>query len=365
MDEIFNLPRQIGQSYINDCEYRVLSNPDNPGQSAGLCKLVSLESGIRTGVTAVDCAKCKRHNVINNNLIRSKVRSLLNNQLQLLELGFYINQPLERIEDLYRRCYKHFVEPINRHSLASQFSRAVANKLLDDKWASDFLIKEMPELLNVNLPIDDVVKESKEVTMTVPPAALENRYMDVDFGCCGGRNIFKLLGNERLTLTSPDGGAFSIDIKRISGLSKVTNSNVTNSNTMIKLHDGGVLFCRESQNDIAVILKDLANASDNDAGLTSKLLNAGRSLFDVARSLYGKSVDKELYESRKLACESCPAVDSYDKMKLFRKVGDHFSCGRPFWKKPLRDRSIDGCGCILDIKWAGENQSCPLKEPRW
>jgi hypothetical protein len=364
MDEVFSLPRPIGQSYINDCEYRVLSNPDNPGQSAGICKLVSLESGIRTGITAVDCAKCKRSNAINKDLIRSKVRSLLNHQLHLLDLGFYTNQPLERVEDLYRRCYKHFVFPIDRQSLATQFSRAVADKLLDDKWANDFLIKEMPELLMINSPAN-VVETPKEVVMSVPPAAYESRAMDVDFGCCGGRSIFKLLGNERLTLTSPDGGAFSIDIKRISGLSKVTNSNVTNSNTMIKLYDGGVLFCRESQDDIAIILKDLANASDNDAGLTSKLLNAGRSLFDVARSLYGKSVDKELYESRKLACESCPGVDSYDKLKLFRKVGNHFSCGRPFWKKPLRDRSIDGCGCILDIKWAGENQSCPLKNPKW
>lgn len=364
MDEVFKLPKPVEACFNTDCEYRVLSNPSNPGQSAGLCKIISLESGIRTGITAVDCARCRQTGEINKPLLFSKVRTLLRTQLNHLDLGFYKSHPIERTEELYRKCYKYFVDLKDQRYLASQFTLAISNGLLDSVWADGFIKTDMPDLLKVHSP-DPVKPVNKEITVTVPHALLKPSPFDVNFGCCGGKSLFKLLGSERLTLTSPDGGAFSIDVKRIAGLQSLESSNIPTAKSQLQLHDGGSLFCMESTEDIAVIMKNLANASDYDTGLTSKLLNAGRSVVDVAASLYGKSVAQDVIDSRRSACESCPAVDSYDKLKLYRSIGKYHSCGRPFWKKPLRDRSVDGCGCILEIKWAGENQSCPLKEPRW
>lgn len=89
------------------------------------------------------------------------------------------------------------------------------------------------------------------------------------------------------------------------------------------------------------------------------------SLRDMAAYITGEKTTEEEFEKRKSACESCPAKDSAGRL-LFREFRTTwFSCGALRTENTLRDSSKDGCGCVLNVKWASKPQKCPLKEPRW
>lgn len=89
------------------------------------------------------------------------------------------------------------------------------------------------------------------------------------------------------------------------------------------------------------------------------------SLRDMAAYVVGESTSEEEFAKRKSACETCPAKDSSGR-PLYREFRTTwFSCGALRHQDPLRDSSKDGCGCVLNIKWASKPQTCPLKEPRW
>lgn len=365
-DEVFDIPDPPDGGFINDCEYRVLLRPDTPAMSGAICKLISLQANIRTGVTGFDCAKCKLSGQIDDMLIRSKVTALLKNQFSMFNLGFYADLPVEKTKELFRRAYKHFITPSDRQFLMHQFTAAVATKRICPKWGEEFLRTEMPDLLSPIQPQD----VAEVLPLSVTPAKQENRAMDVNFGCCGGRDIFRLLRREVVTLTGPTGEPVKVQIANIASLRPVPNSNVQGAKTVIRYHDESLLLVKEDESEFATALKDLANASSledpTDESFTAKMLNAGKSLVDVIKALYGTPVSDEEYASRKKQCEACTAVDNKGE-KLFRpgKKGGWFSCGAPFLQKPFRDKAKDGCGCWLQIKWGGKDQHCPLKPPRW
>jgi hypothetical protein len=83
----------------------------------------------------------------------------------------------------------------------------------------------------------------------------------------------------------------------------------------------------------------------------------GTGFMTVAKFLVGPKVDAAVYESRKAACQGCPL--------LKEMATGIFSCGDFFLRKPARDQATEGCGCLLNAKWAGKSQKCPLAEPRW
>lgn len=88
-------------------------------------------------------------------------------------------------------------------------------------------------------------------------------------------------------------------------------------------------------------------------------------LADMAAYVTGEKTTEEEFAKRKSACESCPAKDSAGRL-LFREFRTTwFSCGALRTQNMLRDSKKEGCGCVLNIKWASKPQTCPLQEPRW
>lgn len=80
----------------------------------------------------------------------------------------------------------------------------------------------------------------------------------------------------------------------------------------------------------------------------------------VGEMAVGIKATEEEHDKRKSACESCQAIDSTG-LNMYRehKEGSH-SCGEPRIDHILRDDSVDGCGCWLELKWWGKNEKCPL-----
>jgi hypothetical protein len=83
----------------------------------------------------------------------------------------------------------------------------------------------------------------------------------------------------------------------------------------------------------------------------------GTGFMTVAKFIVGPKADAAVYESRKAACKGCPL--------LKEMATGIFSCGDFFLRTPVRDPATEGCGCLLNAKWAGKSQKCPLAEPRW
>jgi hypothetical protein len=85
----------------------------------------------------------------------------------------------------------------------------------------------------------------------------------------------------------------------------------------------------------------------------------------VAEIAVGLRASEETQAQRKTICESCLATDS-SGARLYREAfpGQH-SCGKPWNDQVVRDPSVDGCGCFLEMKWIGKNERCPLPEPKW
>jgi hypothetical protein len=358
-DEVFDLPNPPEEKFIQDCVYRVLSRP-SAARSAAICKLISMEANFKLGIMPAQCAQCRFTGEVNPEYIRRKVVSLLKSQMKNIQLGFY--QDREEIKAVFRRGYKHMRDGKNLQFLLHQLMGAMHNNRLTEDEVNA-LVREMPDIMKppeqqkIEAPVIDVL-----------PAKQEDRALDVDFGCCGGRDIFHMLGDEELTLTSPSGHPFTIRLGDVGGVQGLPKSNMPNTNTLFRLKNGTIMIAAETADEVARMTKDLANAATEGgkASLTEKLMNAGKSVLDVARSLYGEQVCQEEYGKRKAACEQCQAKDANGE-RLFRpgKKPGWYSCGVPWYRKPMRDPAADGCGCWLHVKWAGKNQKCPLSNPRW
>lgn len=95
--------------------------------------------------------------------------------------------------------------------------------------------------------------------------------------------------------------------------------------------------------------------------LLQKLVFLGEAAVDLAKYVVGERAEEELVYRRQSLCMLCTDVDSEGR-RLFRTwsgEGKANTCGvfRP--KKLLRDPAVDGCGCLLQLKWKGKDQKCP------
>jgi hypothetical protein len=105
------------------------------------------------------------------------------------------------------------------------------------------------------------------------------------------------------------------------------------------------------------------------AGLWDQVLDFAKTGINLTSFLAEMAVDMKVtadeYERRKSICERCTACNPQGEL-LYRELKDGVhSCGVERPKKLLRISSIDGCGCYLELKWWGNNEKCPLQEPKW
>jgi hypothetical protein len=89
-----------------------------------------------------------------------------------------------------------------------------------------------------------------------------------------------------------------------------------------------------------------------------ELKDLSGSVSDIAKFIMEPRADHAEYLKRKNVCMKCIAADS-SGFRLFRKLNEnYYTCGDLRTQKVLRDSKVDGCGCILNIKWAGSSQKC-------
>lgn len=89
-----------------------------------------------------------------------------------------------------------------------------------------------------------------------------------------------------------------------------------------------------------------------------QLKDLNGSISDVIKFISEPRVDDLKYLERKGICMKCSAADHIGA-RLFRKINDkYYTCGALRTENILRDSKIDGCGCILNIKWVGKSQKC-------
>jgi hypothetical protein len=96
--------------------------------------------------------------------------------------------------------------------------------------------------------------------------------------------------------------------------------------------------------------------------------NVVTSLVNVAEAKLGARASTTMIARREEICRTCFEVDSKGQ-RLFRFYSvDKVSCGKPMdptaaGAQVLRDPVADGCGCWLQDKWVGRDQTCP--RGRW
>jgi hypothetical protein len=82
------------------------------------------------------------------------------------------------------------------------------------------------------------------------------------------------------------------------------------------------------------------------------------SLNDIVKFVAETKTPPVDYLKRKKICRKCIIVDSKGE-RLFRKLSEnYYTCGEIRTQNPLRDSGKEGCGCILNLKWAGNSQKC-------
>lgn len=75
----------------------------------------------------------------------------------------------------------------------------------------------------------------------------------------------------------------------------------------------------------------------------------GRSFASVTRAMAGSP--HPLWPARALVCQTCHL--------LVTRNGTQY-CGRPFLHLPVRDQTIEGCGCPILEKAKSREEHCPL-----
>lgn len=105
------------------------------------------------------------------------------------------------------------------------------------------------------------------------------------------------------------------------------------------------------------------------ASFINKMISVGHGAFSVAKfaaqMTVGQKATEEQQATRKTACEGCTAVDSKGD-RIYREISPGvFSCGQSAKEKLFRDKTVDGCGCWLNLKWIAKDEKCPLNPPRW
>ena len=100
--------------------------------------------------------------------------------------------------------------------------------------------------------------------------------------------------------------------------------------------------------------------------LFTKIMDFEATVADLGKFIADMALDKKasqgLVEQRKMACETCQEIDSKGA-RLYRPWKDIHTCGLIRLRKFLRDSRVDGCGCMLELKWHGVDQTCP--KGRW
>jgi nicotinamide riboside kinase len=132
-----------------------------------------------------------------------------------------------------------------------------------------------------------------------------------------------------------------------------------------------LIICKDTDDTITQISKYLESGKyephiynrSECAGCAAKLWDQIKdlsgSLRDIARYVVDDKASPQEYERRRQICQSCQQVNTEGE-RMFRQVtGGYYSCGVLRFDNILRDSKRDGCGCILNIKWAGQTQKCP------
>jgi hypothetical protein len=82
------------------------------------------------------------------------------------------------------------------------------------------------------------------------------------------------------------------------------------------------------------------------------------SLNDIVKFVAETKTSPVNYLKRKKICRECTAIDSKG-IRLFRKLNEkYYTCGEIRTQNILRNSEKEGCGCILNLKWAGNSQKC-------
>jgi hypothetical protein len=102
-----------------------------------------------------------------------------------------------------------------------------------------------------------------------------------------------------------------------------------------------------------------ADCTDCISNIWENIKDLGGSLKDIVKFVVEEKADQQEWERRKQICMSCQYKNSNGE-RLIRSIqGGYYSCGLFRLREILRDSKAEGCGCILNIKWAGKNQKCP------
>lgn len=114
------------------------------------------------------------------------------------------------------------------------------------------------------------------------------------------------------------------------------------------------------------IERDCAGCGNQQGGgifaTVQAMVNAAVS---ATKAIAGKKAEQEEFERRKAICQECDLKDG-DGERLYRNVspmrpfGATPHCGAPFVQMPVRDETVDGCGCMLEAKWAAAKEHCPV-----
>jgi hypothetical protein len=89
-----------------------------------------------------------------------------------------------------------------------------------------------------------------------------------------------------------------------------------------------------------------------------QIKDLGGTIVDLLKFVMEPRSNDVDYLKRQEICQKCQAVDSKGE-RLFRNLNEkYFTCGEFRSDNILRDSHKDGCGCILNMKWLGRNQTC-------
>ena len=79
---------------------------------------------------------------------------------------------------------------------------------------------------------------------------------------------------------------------------------------------------------------------------------------DIAQCLTGKHTNEAILKHRLEQCKECKRVDSKGQLLYRTFMEKYHTCGEFRLTNPLRDVKKNGCGCVLEVKAAGNKQRC-------
>ena len=319
-----------------DCVHRTFNKE---GSSIVICKYLSNETGEKIGTSLDHCNKCQLSGEINKNLLESEIIRVLTLKLNYFIIGHYqeSNQG-----SFLMRCYKHLNDREGKKLIYSSILAAIKNGKCNEEWALHFILENMEDILD---------EKPKPITIPVPinRGALDDI---LKMNCCG-KNA------KDISLIDMHGKLHQISLKNIKS---IENVDLIEARTAIQLKSGDMILLKENEKEVRQMMQEMFLRPIEDDSIVGKMLNAGRSIFDVAKWAFGETTIDEEVKNRWELCHKCTATDQ-DGERLFRTYNERYYCGKPGWENPFRIRSRDGCGCCLDLKIKGKSQSCP--QSKW